>query len=71
MTTTTISTTGENVVDEDEEETSSFSLHSPRTVALNHFRDDRLLQSARLLRKYCFLADDWKKKSDEYKEKKE
>jgi len=66
MTTTTISTTGENVVDEkDEEETSSFSLHSPRTVALNHFRDDRLLQSARLLRKYCFLDDYGKKKKSD------
>ena len=46
----------------DEEE---ISLHSPRTVALNHFRDDRLLQSARLLRKYCFLDDYGKKKSDD------
>ena len=26
---------------------------SPRTRALDHFRDDRLLQSARLLRKIC------------------
>jgi len=52
--------------DKDEEETASFSLHSPRTVALNHFRDDRLLQSARLLRKYC-LDDDYerKKKNDD------
>ena len=48
--------------DKDEEE---ISLHSPRTVALNHFRDDRLLQSARLLRKYCFLDDYGKKKSDD------
>jgi len=43
----------------DEEE---ISLHSPRTVALNHFRDDRLLQSARLLRKYCLDDDDYEKK---------
>ena len=29
------------------------SCSSPRTRALDHFRDDRLLQSARLLRKIC------------------
>ncbi len=32
-------------------------MGSPRTVALRHFKDDRLLQSARLLRSYC-LDDD-------------
>lgn len=48
--------------DKDEEE---ISLHSPRTVALNHFRDDRLLQSARLLRKYCLDDDDYEKKKND------
>jgi len=40
--------------------TTTFSespMGSPRTVALRHFKDDRLLQSARLLRSYC-LDDD-------------
>ena len=40
--------------------TTAFSespMGSPRTVALRHFKDDRLLQSARLLRSYC-LDDD-------------
>ena len=37
--------------------TTESPMASPRTVALRHFKDDRLLQSARLLRSYC-LDDD-------------
>ena len=37
-------------IDYDQE---NVSCSSPRTRALDHFRDDRLLQSARLLRKIC------------------
>ena len=33
--------------------TTESPMGSPRTVALRHFKDDRLLQSARLLRSYC------------------
>ena len=48
--------------EEEEEETTATTatespMASPRTVALRHFKDDRLLQSARLLRSYC-LDDD-------------
>ena len=48
--------------EEEEEETTATTttespMGSPRTVALRHFKDDRLLQSARLLRSYC-LDDD-------------
>jgi len=39
----------DDAIDYDQENVCS----SPRTVALDHFRDDRLLQSARLLRKIC------------------
>ena len=43
--------------EEEEEETTTTTesprMGSPRTVALRHFKDDRLLQSARLLRSYC------------------
>ena len=45
--------------EEEEDETTTTTtttespMGSPRTVALRHFKDDRLLQSARLLRSYC------------------
>ena len=44
--------------EEDDDETTTPTttespMGSPRTVALRHFKDDRLLQSARLLRSYC------------------
>ena len=50
----------ENEEEEEEDETTTTTespMGSPRTVALRHFKDDRLLQSARLLRSYC-LDDD-------------
>ena len=64
--------------EEEEEETTTTTesprMGSPRTVALRHFKDDRLLQSARLLRSYCL--DDFdemhlKKKKNHHRRREE
>ena len=50
----------------DDDDDGISSNGSPRTVALRHFKDDRLLQSARLLRSYCL--DDFDVSSSEEEE---
>ena len=62
--------------EEEEEETTTTTesprMGSPRTVALRHFKDDRLLQSARLLRSYCLDAKmHLKKKKNHHRRREE
>ena len=61
-------------IDYDREKTSKNIISycsSPRTVALDHFRDDRLLQSARLLRKICDSLVSSEEEEEELKDTKE
>ena len=57
----------DDAIDYDQENVCS----SPRTVALDHFRDDRLLQSARLLRKICDSLVSSEEEEEELKDTKE